>query len=84
MNREHTQFHLNEAMHELESVTAKITSNLDYSEAELYSALEHIYHHLNTAWNARDESNAAVVECSESDFNRRRKFPSVFDLHKDE
>jgi hypothetical protein len=37
--------------------------------------MEHLYHHLNTAWNARDESPEGVAATSEEDFQRWRQFP---------
>jgi hypothetical protein len=35
----------------------------------------HVYHHLNTAWNAREATQDACDSCAESDFYRWRRFP---------
>jgi hypothetical protein len=44
--------------------------------------MQHAYHHMNTAWNARDEPPERTVECSEADFIRWRQFPE--DIYLDE
>lgn len=80
MNREHTLFHLREAMSELENTISELASDPNFSEAEFYVSAEHIYHHLNTAWNAREASKSEATECSEPNFNKWRCFPSEFSL----
>jgi hypothetical protein len=37
--------------------------------------LQHLYHHINTAWNARDSTNA-VGEASEVEFREWSAFPT--------
>lgn len=46
-----------------------------YSCGELSGDLGHLYHHLNTAWNARDASEQQVQTCAAADFNRWGRFP---------
>jgi hypothetical protein len=43
-------------------------------------ALRHAYHHLNTAWSSRDETDALVRECSEENFEKWRQFPADIDM----
>lgn len=76
MNREHTLFHLREALEELQRTIAALESTPDYGDGEFSVAVEHLYHHLNTAWNARTASVERTVTCSEDDFIRWRQFPS--------
>ena len=52
----------------------------DYDYGEFFVAVSHAYHHLNTAWNAREEPPAKVEECTEGDFYRWRRFPTDIDL----
>jgi hypothetical protein len=37
--------------------------------------MEHLYHHVNTAWNARDSSAERADACSQEDFDCWRQFP---------
>ena len=53
MNRDHTLFHLREVAEELQRTIADIEANPTYDYAEFWVAMQHLYHHLNTAWNAR-------------------------------
>lgn len=47
----------------------------EYQEIELKLDLEHAYHHLNYAWNVRNETDAALDAHSSSDFTRWSRFP---------
>lgn len=76
MNRAHTAFHLKEALEELQRTAASVESDLDYGDLEFSLAMEHIYHHLNTAWNARGASDQRARECTQEDFEAWRRFPS--------
>jgi hypothetical protein len=42
--------------------------------------MQHLYHRLNTAWNARDESPERLAATSEEDFHRWRQFPEDLSL----
>jgi len=54
MNREWVLFHLGEASEELVRTIDEIRESPDYGASELAVTMMHLYHHLNTAWNARD------------------------------
>jgi len=82
MNRQHTLLHLREAAEELQRTIHKIENDQDYGFGEFSVAMQHLYHHLNTAWNARDESSERVRACSDEDFARWGQFPE--DLYLDE
>jgi hypothetical protein len=82
MNRDHTLFHLREAAEELQRTIGAVESTPEYDYGEFVVAMQHLYHHLNTAWNARDESSERVAACSDGDFVRWRQFPQ--DLGLDE
>jgi len=45
----------------------EIDSNPTYDHAEFWVAMQHLYLHLNTAWNARDEAPERVAATSEED-----------------
>ena len=79
MNKSYTEFHLNEALEQLQQTLAEIEGS-DYEETDLRSDIEHLYHHLNTAWNARHASDQEVEECTQVDFDRWRQFPKDLEL----
>ena len=70
MNRDWVLFNLREAEEELRRTIAEIESTPDYGYSEMVVAMSHAYHHLNTAWNSRDETEAVVRECSAKNFER--------------
>ena len=53
MAQEYIIFNLREALSSLTETIKEIEIDSQYDEAELYVAMQHIYHHLNHAWNAR-------------------------------
>ena len=76
MNKDYVQFHLQEALEEIEATIKEIDSKNDYGQAEFTVAVNHIYHHINTAWNARNSTEREAQECSESNFQKWRQFPT--------
>jgi hypothetical protein len=76
MNREWVLFHLQEAQEELRRTIAEIASTPDYGSGEFVVAITHAYHHLNTAWNSRDQDSEVVAACKETDVFAWRQFPS--------
>lgn len=86
LNLELLEFHVREAAGELDSLLSRIQFMLGrpnkagelqvdtrgpLNDGGLEASLAHAYHHMNTAWNAR---NKATME-AEKDFDRNEKFP---------
>ena len=84
MNKPYILFNLREALQELQSTISEIEASPDYDYGEYVVAMSHLYHHINTAWNARDASEAEANECSEENFYKWRKFPDYSELFLDE
>lgn len=84
MNRSFILFNLREALEELQSTIAKLETTPDYDSEEYVVAMSHLYHHINTAWNARDTTEKEAYECSEKDFWMWRKFPDYSELFLEE
>jgi hypothetical protein len=80
LNREYVLHNLREAREDLGRSIAEFVADANYSEAEFYVVMQHLYHHLNTAWNARESSEGQAQECSAEDFDRWRQFPVDLDL----
>ena len=84
MNRDYVLDNLREAEEELKRTIREIAENPDYGYGEFVVAMMHLYHHVNTAWNARDASTDETTRCSHDDFARWRQFPSDLDLSVDD
>jgi len=80
MNREILSFHLREAAEELNRTIAEVERNESYDLEEFRVAMGHIYHHLNTAWNGRDQTDEEFAQCTDESFHRFRKFPTESEL----
>ena len=76
MNREWVLSNLREAAEELTQTISEIEATPDYDDGEFLVAMQHIYDHLNTAWNAREAPADRVAACSEADFFAWRQFPT--------
>jgi hypothetical protein len=75
MNKDFILFHLTEAANAIRNTIDKIKSDPEYEYGSYRVDIEHIYHHVNSAWNAKDATDAAVKKCSQEDFDRWRQFP---------
>ncbi len=75
MNRRVVLFHLREAAEELNRTVEELARSTRYTEESLEVAMGHLYHHLNTAWNGRNQTDKQDFECTNRDFNRFRRFP---------
>ena len=80
MNHRVVLFHLREAKEELDGAISDIERNSEYDVGEFVVAMSHLYHHLNTAWNGRDQSDEMHQKASPEDFSRLRKFPANDEL----
>lgn len=76
MNKEHLLFQLKEAQEALEQLVRECETSPEFFEGELFLSLQHIYHHINTAWNARNISNAALDQASDQNFKNWGSFPT--------
>jgi hypothetical protein len=75
MNRDIVLFHLREAAGQLGETIQRLSSDQEYDAEEFQVEIGHLYHHLNTAWNGRDQTDEQHRRCTDKDFARFRKFP---------
>ena len=74
MNRDLVLHHLAEAHESLGRLLDDARQNPDWSVGDLFAEMPHLYHHINTAWNARDSTNA-IGQVSETEFRQWSAFP---------
>ena len=84
MNRKYVLFQLGEAKQEIENTISDIENDVAYGYERYIVAMSNIYHHINTAWNARDASKRDTEYYSEEDFYKWRKFPTSDEFLLDE
>ncbi len=77
MNKRVILFHLREAAHELQRTIKDVESDAEFDVEDLEVGMGHLYHHLNTAWNGRDQTDQQFRKCSTEDFERFRRFPKA-------
>ena len=75
MNRNIILFHLREATEQLNETIQKLERAEEYTVEEFQVEIGHLYHHLNTAWNGRNQTEEQYQKCTSQDFERFRKFP---------
>jgi hypothetical protein len=80
MNKPYITFHLSEANKALDRLLKDLESDPEYEYGNYRVDMEHLYHHINSAWNAREASEEAANDCSEEDFRRWRQFPTDLEL----
>jgi hypothetical protein len=83
MNRAVVLFHLREAAEQLKETIQELESRADYCKEEFQVEMGHLYGHLNTAWNGRDQTDAQHAKCTDEDFDRFRRFPAESELFLD-
>ena len=79
MNRELVLHNLVEGHDALSRMLEEARKDTGWGIAELSVEMCHLYHHINTAWNARASTNA-VGEASDADFLQWSAFPSDLPL----
>jgi hypothetical protein len=75
MNRNVILFHLREAADQLNDTIRNLSSDQEYGPEAYKVEMGHLYHHLNTAWNGREQTDEQFEKCTGEDFARFRKFP---------
>ena len=75
MNRELVLHNLAEAHEALGRMIEGAKQDPEWGIGELFAELPHLYHHLNTAWNARNSQNA-VGQASDAEFRQWSTFPT--------
>jgi hypothetical protein len=75
MNRKHLLFHLAEAEEALARTIADLRRDPEYDVGELVVEMQHLYYHLNTAWNGRDATEEQSEEPTEGIFQKWSQYP---------
>ena len=80
MTRDYVLWNLREALEALGALMTEMEGDPEYDQGQFGVDLNHVYHHINTAWNARNASRERSETCSEEDFYDWRQFPTDIDM----
>ncbi len=84
MNTRFIASNLKEAEEELRRLCDRANSAEEIPFADFHTAMAHIYHHLNSAWNGRDATDQQWRDRSDEDFAKWQKFPADLPLIGDD
>ncbi len=80
MNDDYILYNLKEAQEQLAEIINDIENGEALNSGSYYVQMQHLYHHLNTAWNARDASENETEVCSQKNFEKWRLFPDDIEM----
>ena len=81
LNKDYIIYNLEEAKIEIDTILKKLHDDPHYESADLWPVIKHLYHHINTAWNARYASIKETHDYSQDDFIKWRQFPGDIDMN---
>jgi hypothetical protein len=84
MNTEVILSNIKEAEEELRALIARLEKSPNYPFEDFHVSMAHLYHHLNTAWNARNATRQRYQACSDEDYHRWECFPNDLPLIGDD
>ena len=80
LNKDYIAWHLQEAANELADILDEMKDDPEWEIGSFSVGMRHLFHHANSAWNARNASEAEASECSEEDFEKWRQFPTDLEM----
>lgn len=80
LNKDYIAWHLQEAANEIASILKEMETDPEWEIGSFSVGMRHLFHHVNSAWNARHASETEVSECSEDNFEKWRKYPTDLEI----
>ncbi len=80
LNKDFIQLHLREAAGEIAELLEEIKHDQKWEIGRYTVAMRHLYHYINSAWNARYATKKEADVCSEEDFDRWRQYPNDLEI----
>lgn len=77
---ENISYNLEDALEELQKLDSLISSGNRPDAIEFQIAMQHIYHHLNFAWNTRYDPIENYTNLTQEQFIKRGRFPQDLEL----
>src|SRR4026208_1182944 len=80
LTSENITHNLEDALDGLQKLNQRISSGKITDEIEFQIAMQHIYHHLNFAWNTRYDPIENHIDLTQEQFVKRGRFPEDLEL----
>ncbi len=80
LNKDYIRWHLEEAAKEITNTLSEMESDSEWEIGDFFVEMRHLFHHVNSAWNARYSSEAEANECSEENFETWRQYPTDLEI----
>ena len=81
MNTKILTSNISEALEELNRINSELATNL-LDEVSFQIKLQHVYHHLNIAWNARNITTELYRNMSDEDFEKWGSYPKDIEFEE--
>ncbi|OYZ21022.1 MAG: hypothetical protein B7Y39_10080 [Bdellovibrio sp. 28-41-41] len=78
VNKKFITYNFQEIQEEVELVLRQM--KVGASQEDFYRSVQHIYHHLNIAWNARNEGQDTVFDLDDPRMDSWKEFPADLKL----
>ena len=72
-----------DARSDLQYIEHRVKSGHALNEEEFRVTLQHVYHHLNFAWNARHQSTERYANLTDEDFISWGQYPADIDYEEE-
>lgn len=79
MNKKFITYNFQDIQEEVEIVIRRAQAG-QLSHEEFYKSIQHIYHHLNIAWNARSTEPEVVFDLDDERMDEWKEFPKDIKL----
>jgi hypothetical protein len=83
LNRRIVHSNITEAREELERIERMLSAEMPVDQIEFQVALQHVFHHLNFAWNIRHWPTRRYSSLSHTDFEDAGSFPKDLQFQDD-
>ena len=80
MNSDYILYNLKEAHEVLTEIINEAENGEELNIGTYIVDMQHLFHHINTAWNSRDASEKETTDCSQQNFEKWRLFPDDLEM----
>ena len=83
MNKNFVSWNLEEAKEAITAILTALKDDVEYDYPEYSVDMQHLYNHINMAWNARDATEEQATACKDEDFSRWGQLPQDLPMFTD-
>lgn len=80
LNKDYIKWQLQEASEQISNLIEEMGKDSDWGIGDYAVDMRHLYHHVNSAWNARYASEQEAADCTATEFERWRQYPNDLEI----